>query len=93
MNFELFIISMGSKGSLSPGMYKWLIITLSAFLARFLPLHLFVEPVGSVRPKFPTMDNSRGFISNQRDSLTLLCPAQGFPVPSHRWDKVISQQI
>ncbi|KAH0947635.1 hypothetical protein HN011_008034 [Eciton burchellii] len=45
------------------------------------------EPVGSVRPKFPTMDNSRGFISNEGDALTLLCPAQGFPVPSHRWDK------
>lgn len=54
---------------------------------------LFVEPVGSVRPKFPTMDNSRGFVSNQGDTLILFCPAQGFPVPSHRWDKVISQYI
>jgi len=35
MNFELFIISMGSKGSLSPGMHKWIIVTLSAFLARW----------------------------------------------------------
>ncbi|XP_020284801.1 Down syndrome cell adhesion molecule-like protein Dscam2 isoform X29 [Pseudomyrmex gracilis] len=50
---------------------------------------VITEPVGSVRPKFPTMDNSRGFISKQEDALTLLCPAQGFPVPSHRWYKFI----
>lgn len=56
-------------------------------------LGLFVEPVGSARPKFPTMDNSRGFVSRQGDTLTLPCPAQGFPVPSHRWDKVISRYI
>lgn len=52
-----------------------------------LPLGI-AEPVGSVRPKFPTMDNSRGFVSTVEHALTLLCPAQGFPVPSHRWDKV-----
>ncbi|XP_076672535.1 Down syndrome cell adhesion molecule 1 isoform X38 [Andrena cerasifolii] len=50
---------------------------------------VITEPVGSVRPKFPTMDNSRGFISSLGETLTLLCPAQGFPVPSHRWYKFI----
>ncbi|XP_031772516.1 Down syndrome cell adhesion molecule-like protein Dscam2 isoform X2 [Apis florea] len=30
------------------------------------------------------MDNSRGFVSSLDQTLTLLCPAQGFPVPSHR---------
>lgn len=46
-------------------------------------------PVGSVRPKFPTMDNSRGFIAKSGNPLTLLCPAQGFPIPLYRWDEVI----
>lgn len=78
-----------SKGPLSLGMHKWIIVTSSTFPST-LGL-LLVEPVGSVRPKFPTMDNSRGFVSNEGDALTLLCPAQGFPVPSHRWDKVISR--
>ncbi|XP_033178588.1 Down syndrome cell adhesion molecule-like protein Dscam2 isoform X6 [Bombus impatiens] len=50
---------------------------------------VITEPVGSVRPKFPTMDNSRGFVSTVEHALTLLCPAQGFPVPSHRWYKFI----
>ncbi|XP_047359260.1 Down syndrome cell adhesion molecule-like protein Dscam2 isoform X30 [Vespa velutina] len=46
-------------------------------------------PVGSVRPKFPTMDNSRGFIAKSGNPLTLLCPAQGFPIPLYRWYKFI----
>ena len=49
---------------------------------------LLAEPMGSARPKFPTVDNSRGFVSSLSQPLTLLCPAQGFPVPWHRWEEV-----
>ena len=56
-----------------------------------LQSHLFVsEPVGTVLPKFPTTDNSRGFVSRDGDSVTLLCPAQGFPVPLYRYGIDIS---
>jgi hypothetical protein len=44
----------------------------------------FIEPVGSSIPKFPTMDNVRGFQVMRDQSFTLLCPAQGFPVPTYR---------
>ena len=42
------------------------------------------EPVGSVRPKFPTIDDTRGFRTMKDGSVTLLCSAQGFPVPVHK---------
>jgi len=45
----------------------------------------YAEPVGSVRPKFPTMDNLNGLSVTLGGNMPLLCPAQGFPVPSHRY--------
>jgi len=45
----------------------------------------YAEPVGSVRPKFPTMDNLNGLSVSLEGNIPLLCPAQGFPVPSHRY--------
>ncbi|XP_065340878.1 cell adhesion molecule Dscam1 isoform X33 [Cloeon dipterum] len=48
---------------------------------------VITEPVGSVLPKFPTMDKSRTFDTKLDHSLTILCPAQAFPVPSYRWYK------
>ncbi|XP_071634619.1 Down syndrome cell adhesion molecule 1 isoform X17 [Temnothorax longispinosus] len=50
---------------------------------------VITEPVGSVRPKFPTMDNINGLSVSLEGNIPLLCPAQGFPVPSHRWYKFI----
>jgi hypothetical protein len=46
---------------------------------------VITEPVGSVKPKFPTMDKSHAFESLQGNSVTLLCPAQAYPVPSIRY--------
>ncbi|XP_047359368.1 Down syndrome cell adhesion molecule-like protein Dscam2 isoform X43 [Vespa velutina] len=48
-----------------------------------------IEPVGSVRPKIPSTDDIRGFRALVNGSQALLCPAQGFPVPLHRWYKFI----
>lgn len=45
---------------------------------------LCLEPVGRVPPKFPTLDNVRGFSAFVNASVTLLCPAQAFPVPLSR---------
>ncbi|XP_048260945.1 Down syndrome cell adhesion molecule-like protein Dscam2 isoform X13 [Bombus terrestris] len=50
---------------------------------------VITEPVGSVRPKFPTIDDTRGFRTMKDGSVTLLCAAQGFPVPVHKWYKFI----
>ncbi|XP_026825572.1 Down syndrome cell adhesion molecule-like protein Dscam2 isoform X16 [Ooceraea biroi] len=50
---------------------------------------VITEPVGSVKPKFPTIDDIRGFRMIKGGSVTLLCPAQGFPVPFHKWYKFI----
>ncbi|XP_046417324.1 Down syndrome cell adhesion molecule-like protein Dscam2 isoform X6 [Neodiprion virginianus] len=50
---------------------------------------VITEPVGSVRPKFPTVDDSRSFRTMNGGSVTLMCPAQGFPVPMYKWYKFI----
>ncbi|XP_044596135.1 Down syndrome cell adhesion molecule-like protein Dscam2 isoform X50 [Cotesia glomerata] len=50
---------------------------------------VITEPIGSARPKFPTIDDSRSFRTTMDGSVTLLCPAQGFPVPIHKWYKFI----
>ncbi|XP_071865641.1 Down syndrome cell adhesion molecule 1 isoform X5 [Bombus fervidus] len=50
---------------------------------------VITEPVGSVRPKFPTIDDTRGFRTMKDGSVTLQCAAQGFPVPVHKWYKFI----
>lgn len=44
----------------------------------------FIEPMGRMSPKFPTGDISRTFIAETRESIPLLCPAQGFPAPVFR---------
>ncbi|XP_023314212.1 hemicentin-2-like [Trichogramma pretiosum] len=50
---------------------------------------VITEPVGSVRPKFPNLENLIGISTAASKSIRLLCPGQGFPVPSHRWYKFI----
>ncbi|XP_076390069.1 Down syndrome cell adhesion molecule 1 isoform X43 [Megachile rotundata] len=50
---------------------------------------VITEPVGSVRPKFPTIDDTRGFRTMKDGSVTLMCAAQGFPVPVYKWYKFI----
>ena len=43
------------------------------------------EPVGSARPKFPTLDTMSAFTVRRKESQTLFCPAQAFPVPAFRY--------
>nr|XP_015838890.1 PREDICTED: Down syndrome cell adhesion molecule isoform X18 [Tribolium castaneum] len=50
---------------------------------------VITEPIGSVLPKFPATDNLRGFESKSNSTVTLLCPAQAFPVPLYRWYKFV----
>lgn len=41
--------------------------------------------MASVRPKFPSVSNINGLTVVTDGTLPLLCPAQGFPVPNHRY--------
>ncbi|KAL2741316.1 Down syndrome cell adhesion molecule-like protein Dscam2 [Vespula maculifrons] len=53
---------------------------------------VITEPVGSVRPKFPSMDNINGLSTSSSDNIPLLCPAQGFPVPSYSpWEAYVQR--
>lgn len=42
------------------------------------------EPLGAKGPKFSSDDRVNSFVRAAGGSSTLLCPAQGFPVPSFR---------
>lgn len=44
--------------------------------------------MGSVKPKFPTTDKSHAFETINHESVTLLCPAQAYPVPSIRYSSL-----
>lgn len=46
----------------------------------------FLEPVASVMPKFSSSETTKGFTSKSNQSVTLLCPAQAYPVPLFRYD-------
>ncbi|XP_030242127.1 Down syndrome cell adhesion molecule-like protein Dscam2 isoform X29 [Drosophila navojoa] len=50
---------------------------------------VITEPVGSVGPKLTSGDDSRTTKVQLSHSITLLCPAQAFPVPFYRWYKFI----
>ncbi|XP_036333536.1 Down syndrome cell adhesion molecule-like protein Dscam2 isoform X44 [Rhagoletis pomonella] len=50
---------------------------------------VITEPVGSVAPKLTSGDDSRTVKVHGGQSVTLLCPAQAFPVPLFRWYKFI----
>ncbi|XP_026295720.1 Down syndrome cell adhesion molecule isoform X40 [Apis mellifera] len=50
---------------------------------------VITEPVGSSRPKFPSLADSQTFRVALGGAMTLLCPAQAFPVPAFRWYKFI----
>lgn len=43
-----------------------------------------LEPVGGSVPKFPNVDKIRGFETKLSACYTLLCPAQGFPLPTYK---------
>ncbi|XP_033248030.1 Down syndrome cell adhesion molecule-like protein Dscam2 isoform X25 [Drosophila miranda] len=50
---------------------------------------VITEPVGSVAPKVDVKDRITWLDKPQSQALSLLCPAQSYPVPSNRWYKFI----
>ena len=49
----------------------------------------FTDPVGAKVPKFSTNDKSSSFVFNSGEGFGLLCPAQGFPIPTFRYVPVV----
>lgn len=43
-----------------------------------------VEPIGSAKPKFSEDISLKGLIRMESKAVTLVCPAQSFPLPSYR---------
>ncbi|XP_073812141.1 Down syndrome cell adhesion molecule 1 isoform X16 [Musca autumnalis] len=50
---------------------------------------VITEPVGSVSPRLTSGDKTRNVDVYLQQSVTLLCPAQAYPVPFFRWYKFI----
>ncbi|XP_059225656.1 cell adhesion molecule Dscam2 isoform X20 [Stomoxys calcitrans] len=50
---------------------------------------VITEPVGSVAPKVDINDKVKISIIKSEASLSLVCPAQGYPMPAFRWYKFI----
>ncbi|XP_058460382.1 cell adhesion molecule Dscam2 isoform X32 [Malaya genurostris] len=50
---------------------------------------VITEPLASIGPRLTSGDKSRNLEVRNRDNVTLLCPAQSYPVPIYRWYKYI----
>ncbi|XP_043866976.1 Down syndrome cell adhesion molecule-like protein Dscam2 isoform X7 [Drosophila mojavensis] len=50
---------------------------------------VITEPIGSVSPKISNADDLKHVKVKNQHSLSLLCPAQGYPQPAYRWYKFI----
>ncbi|XP_071455023.1 cell adhesion molecule Dscam1 [Hetaerina americana] len=50
---------------------------------------VITEPVGSSPPKIPTLTKIYTSERSLGESITMLCPAQGYPAPMFRWYKFI----
>nr|NP_001036494.1 down syndrome cell adhesion molecule 1, isoform BF [Drosophila melanogaster]ABI31045.1 down syndrome cell adhesion molecule 1, isoform BF [Drosophila melanogaster] len=50
---------------------------------------VITEPVGSVKPKINVQDKLQTREISQGIGIALLCPAQSYPIPAHRWYKFI----
>ncbi|XP_050054066.1 cell adhesion molecule Dscam2 isoform X36 [Aphis gossypii] len=50
---------------------------------------VITEPVGFKSPTFPSSSKSSWFVKHLLEHLSLLCSAQGYPIPEYRWYKFI----
>lgn len=59
--------------------FSWVLYTVNCFPSLFC-----LEPVGAKAPSFSTNNKISWFFYSEMKSFAILCPAQGFPVPSFR---------
>ncbi|XP_039283556.1 Down syndrome cell adhesion molecule-like protein Dscam2 isoform X23 [Nilaparvata lugens] len=50
---------------------------------------VITEPVGASKPKVSVLDQLRAMKTDLKASFSMLCPAQGYPVPFYRWYKFL----
>lgn len=64
------------------------VLQVMPYLVYFLSAEILLsaEPMASIKPKFGNSDAGRIVVFGSNDPVTILCPAQGFPLPSFRWD-------
>ena len=48
-------------------------------------ISLCSEPIGSSKPKFSEDVSLKGLNRKESNAVTLVCPSQGFPLPSFRF--------
>ena len=48
---------------------------------------IYLEPIGGSKPKFSQKSESLTFTEKAQQTLSLLCPAMGSPLPSFRFVK------
>ena len=81
-SFVSFSLSCPAQGSPVPA-FRFLFSKLCIF---------FSEPVGGSAPKFPSANTISGFSANLANTFNLPCPAQGSPIPSFRFVKLLYSQ-
>ena len=47
-------------------------------------ISLFIEPVGTSKPRFSDDVSSKTLKRNELGEITLVCPAQAHPIPAYR---------
>lgn len=63
---------------------NWSKDPLKNVLEKTLKLFFWIEPIGSVVPRLTSGDSSRSIIGSLLKNVTLVCPAQAYPVPLYR---------
>ena len=61
-----------------------LILQYTSVMVISVLIEFFIEPIGGAAPKFSSDAKLSLFVRRENDIVSLLCPAQGAPVPSFR---------
>ena len=78
-NTKSYIASSGRSHSSIQAIFAPNDLLLNGFL-----YFICVEPIGSAKPKFSEDISLKGLIRMESKAVTLVCPAQSFPLPSYR---------
>ena len=57
----------------------------SKSICKYNVIGIFLEPIGSAKPMFPTSSETMGTFKVANDQMfSMICPAQGSPIPAFR---------
>ena len=69
-------------------MFTWFVENLC-----YLKSTILLEPIGGAKPKFSQKSESLTFTEKADQTLSLLCPAMGSPLPSFRFVEINKKQL